>query len=87
MDRMTIRTDKRAIPIIKLAFVGKLLIFALVTLLLGGYIKDDLYNTPHPDKGAVRVTTDWSGASSDAVLPQSYILRIGTQEQTASGME
>lgn len=87
MDRMTIRTDKRAIPIIKLAFAGKLLIFALVTLLLGGCVKDDLYNTPHPDKGAVRVTTDWSGASSDAVLPQSYMLRIGTQEQTASGTD
>ena len=85
MDKMTIRTDKRAIPRIKLAFAGKLLIFALVTLQLGSCAKDDLHNTPHPDKGAVRITTDWSGASSDAVLPQSYILRIGTQEQTASG--
>ena len=84
MDKMTIRTDKRAIPRIKLAFAGKLLIFALITLQLGSCAKDDLHNTPHPDKGAVRVTTDWSGASSDAVLPQSYILRIGTQEQTAS---
>lgn len=87
MDRMTIRTDKRAIQIIKLTAICKLLIFALVTLQLTGCVKDDLYNTPHPDKGAVRVTTDWSGASSDAVLPQSYMLRIGTQEQTASGTD
>lgn len=85
MDKLTIRTDKRAIPIIKFSFTGKLLIFALATLQLAGCVKDDLYNTPHPDKGAVRITTDWSGASSDAVLPQSYILRIGTEEQTVTG--
>lgn len=70
MDRMNIRT---------------LLILALVVPQLASCVKDDLYNTPHPDKGAVRVTTDWSGASSDAVLPQGYILRIGTEEQAASG--
>lgn len=62
----------------------KLLAFVSVLLLLTGCVKDDLYNTPHPDKGAVQVTTDWTGRSSDAVLPGSYILRIGTQEQTVS---
>lgn len=85
MDKMDNRTDKRAIPIIKLAGICKLLTFALVTLQLTGCVKDDLYNTPHPDKGAVKITTDWSGASSDAILPQSYVLRIGTLEQTVSG--
>lgn len=87
MDRMTIRTDKRANQIINLTGICKSFTFVLAILLLGGCVKDDLYNTPHPDKGAVRVTTDWSGASSDAVLPQSYMLRIGTQEQTASGTD
>lgn len=87
MDRMTIRTDKRANQIIKLTGICRSFTFVLAILLLGGCVKDDLYNTPHPDKGAVRVTTDWSGASSDAVLPQSYMLRIGTQEQTASGTD
>lgn len=53
-------------------------------MLLASCVKDDLYNTPHPDKGAVVITTDWSGRSSDAVVPGSYILRIGTQEQTVS---
>ncbi|ADV42455.1 FimB/Mfa2 family fimbrial subunit [Bacteroides helcogenes] len=58
-------------------------------------VKDELYNTPHPDKGAVQITTDWTGRSSDAVLPESYILRIGSvepatrstggEEQTVSG--
>ena len=64
---------------------GKLLIFALALSQLAGCVKDDLYNTPHPDKGAVQVTTDWTGRSSDALLPDSYILRIGSGEQTVSG--
>ena len=81
MDRMTIRTDKRAIPIIKWTITGKLLIFALVTLQLTGCAKDDRHNTPHPDRGAVRVTTDWSGCSSDASVPGSHTLRIGAESQ------
>ena len=48
-------------------------------------VKDDLHNTPHPDKGAVKVTTDWTGRSSDAILPDSYVLRTGGNEQTVSG--
>ena len=87
MDRMTIHTDKRVTPIKKMTATGKLLIFALAILQLTGCVKDDLYNTPHPATGAVRIHTDWSGASSDAVLPQSYILRIGTQEQTVGGTD
>ena len=81
MDRMTIRTDKRAIPIIKWAFTGKLLIFALATLQLNGCAKDDRHNTPHPDRGAVRITTDWSERSSDASVPGSHTLRIGAESQ------
>lgn len=51
-----------------------------LVLLLSGCVKDELYNTPHPDKGAVQITTDWTGRSSDAVLPESYILRISSTE-------
>lgn len=93
MDKITIHTgkaanhtDNLAIRMVKLAGWRKLLIFASVLLLLpAGCVKDDLYNTPHPDKGAVVVTTDWTGSSSDAVLPDDYVLRIGTQEQTVNG--
>ena len=56
----------------------------LAALSLSSCVKDDLYNTPHPDRGAVQVTTDWTAASADAVLPDSYILRLGTQEQTVN---
>ena len=64
--------------------IHQLPIFVML-LLLVSCVKDDLYNTPHPDKGAVKVTTDWTDRSSDATLPDSYILRIGAQEQTVSG--
>ena len=47
-------------------------------------VKDELFNTPHPDKGVVIVTTDWSGKSAEAVMPQSYTLRVGTEEQSVS---
>lgn len=82
---MNIHKDKRANRKIKWAGICKLLIFAAALQMLGGCDKDDHPNTPHPDKGAVKVTTDWSGLSSDAVQPDSYVLRIGTHEQTVSG--
>lgn len=47
-------------------------------------VKDKLYDTPHPDRGAVVVTTDWSGKSTEADIPQAYTLRIDGREQNAS---
>ena len=52
-------------------------------LLLAGCVKDDLYNTQHPDKGALVVIADWAGASSEAVLPDTYILHVDNQEHEA----
>ena len=63
----------------------QLLLAGAALILATGCVKDDLYNTPHPDRGAVTVTTDWSGRSSDATVPESYVLRIGGKEQTVSG--
>lgn len=57
----------------------------LVAILLASCVKDELYNTPHPDSGAVVVTADWSDRNSDANIPQTYILSIDGQEQEASG--
>lgn len=66
---------------INLSGICKLLIFAAVCQSFGSCVKDDLHNTPHPDKGAVRVTTDWSGRSSEASVPGSHTLRIGEENQ------
>lgn len=52
--------------------------------MLTSCVKDDLYDTPHPDRGAVVVTTDWSGKSTEADIPQAYTLRIGGREQNVS---
>ena len=56
----------------------------LAAILLASRVKDELYNTPHPDSGAVVVTADWSDRNSDADIPQAYILSIDGQEQEVS---
>lgn len=57
----------------------------LAAISLASCVKDELYNTPHPDSGAVVVTADWSDRNSDADIPQTYIMSIDGQEQEASG--
>ena len=37
-----------------------IVISCLSALVLASCVKDDLYNTPHPDKGALVVTADFS---------------------------
>ena len=59
---------------------------AAIALSLTSCVKDELFNTPHPDLGAVIVTTDWSAKSAEAEIPQNYMLRMGTEEQAASGI-
>lgn len=85
MNRMNILKKYTAVRKTKLVGTDRLLIFALALLQLTGCVKDELYNTSHPDKGAVKVTTDWTNRSSDAILPADYILRIGSEEQTVKG--
>lgn len=51
---------------------------------LTGCVKDELHNTPHPDKGAVVVQMDWSDLLPEAVA-DNYILNVDGYEQTVSG--
>ena len=85
MKKTIIHKTIRGNRITNLSGIGRLLIFAAVLRSFAGCVKDDLYNTPHPDQGAVQVTTDWTGRSPESAVPQNYILRIGTEEQTVSG--
>ena len=41
-----------------------------------GCVKDELFNTPHPDKGAVVVTTDWTDALAEVTVPDTYFLSM-----------
>lgn len=52
--------------------------------LLVGCCSEDGSRTIHPDRGAVKITTDWSASSAEAVLPDVYLLRIGSDEQSAT---
>ena len=44
-------------------------------LLLNSCVKDELYKTPHPDKGRITITADWSHRSTDCPLPEEYVLQ------------
>ena len=72
---------RKGFPVIRTI---NLLLAGLALTFMAGCVKDHLYNTPHPDRGAVVATADWSGRSSDATVPGTYVLRIGGKEQTVS---
>lgn len=62
-----------------------LLLMGTALILASSCVKDTLYNTPHPEKGAVTVQLDWSGISPELPAPDSYVLNIDGDEQTVSG--
>lgn len=39
-------------------------------------VKDDLHNTPYPDKGTVEISTDWSDALSENDIPAVYFISV-----------
>lgn len=85
MEKTINRTEKRAIPIIKLQEMARALIFASALLpVLASCVKDELYDTPHPEQGAIVVQMDWSGLLPEAVA-DNYILNVDGYEQTVSG--
>lgn len=59
---------------------------AAIAATLTSCVKDDLYDTPHPSTGAVVVTTEWDSRSSNAPIPDDYLIRIGEQEQQVTGL-
>lgn len=56
--------------------------------LLASCVKDELHNTPHPDKAAVVITTDWADAIDETDVPAAYHIgmdggeTVKTQEAT-----
>ena len=56
---------------------------AILPLLFTSCIKDDLYTTPHPDKGALMVSPDFSKHTEGVALPQEYVLSVGGNECNA----
>lgn len=62
-----------------------LLIIGMATILNSSCVKDELFDTSHPDTGGLTVTTDWSDKSDEAMVPDSYILMVGDIRQNVSG--
>ena len=63
-----------------------LLFAAALGALMTSCVKDDLYETPHPTTGALVVTTGWDARSSNATIPDEYVIRVGEQMQEVSGL-
>ena len=49
----------------------------VVMALLSSCVKDDLYNTPHPDHGKVAVTADWTERDEGIAVPERWTVCIG----------
>lgn len=63
----------------------RILIHLVILALIVSCSKGKPHHTPHPDQGAVVVTADWSGKSSEADIPLKYVLRIADVKQEVSG--
>lgn len=56
---------------------------AISLLLFASCVKDDLYNTPHPDQGAVVLTTGWENTEEGIARPEGLTLQLtGVSTQT-----
>ena len=57
-----------------------------IVLSLTSCVKDDLYDTPHPDHGKVAVTADWTARGEGIAVPEEWTVAIGdyTGEETTA---
>ena len=61
-------------------------ILSLALLLtLGGCVKDELHDTPHPDTGKVTVTVDWSDRGEGVDIPAEWTVTMGGYTGTETG--
>ena len=54
-------------------------------LTLGGCVKDELHDTPHPDTGKVTVTVDWSDRGEGVDIPAEWTVTMGGYTGTETG--
>ncbi len=52
---------------------------------LSSCVKDDLYNTSHPDYGKIIITPDWSARGEDVPVPSSWTLTMGDYTGAETG--
>ena len=54
-------------------------------LTMGGCVKDELHDTPHPDTGKVTVTADWADRGEGVDIPASWHIVMGDYTGTETG--
>ena len=54
-------------------------------LTLGGCVKDELHDTPHPDTGKVTVTANWADRGEGVDIPVSWHIAMGDYSGTETG--
>ena len=54
-------------------------------VLLSSCVKDTLYDTPHPDKGAVTITADWTDRGEGVDIPASWNIVMDDYTGTETG--
>lgn len=61
-------------------------ILSLALLLtLGGCVKDELHDTPHPDTGKITVTADWTDRGDCVDIPAEWTVTMGGYTGTETG--
>ena len=54
-------------------------------LTLGGCVKDELHDTPHPDYGKIAVTADWTDRGEGVDIPAEWTVTMGDYTGTETG--
>ena len=54
-------------------------------LTLGGCVKDELHDTPHPDTGSIAVTADWADRGEGVDIPAEWTVTMGDYTGTEAG--
>lgn len=69
--------------------IYKIMAVAAIALSLTSCVKDDLYDTPHPDYGRITVSADWTERGEGVPAPKKWVISIGdyTAEETGSTHE
>ena len=52
---------------------------------LGGCVKDELHDTPHPDTGKIAVTADWTDRGEGVEFPAEWTVTMGDYTGTETG--
>ena len=60
----------------KTIFTTRYSVAAAFTLLLASCVKDNLYNTPHPDHGKITVTADWTDRGDGVDIPAEWTVTM-----------